>query len=86
MSEIIEMGTISSRGQICIPNEIRENMGLKDGSKILFVLSNDSLLIKKVNTQTFTEITKPLKEAAKKSGLKESEVNSIIHKMRKEKR
>lgn len=86
MSEIIEMGTISSRGQICIPNEIRENMGLKDGSKILFVLSNDSLLIKKVNTQTFAEITKPLKEAAKKNGLKESEINNIIHKMRKEKR
>lgn len=39
-----------------------------------------------VNTASFIEITKPLKEVAKKSGLKESEVNNIIHKIRKEKK
>lgn len=86
MPELIEMGTMSSRGQIVIPNDIREEMGLKEGSKVLFVMSDDSLLIKRVNLQTFAEITKPLKEAAKKSGLKESDVNDIIHKMRNEKR
>ena len=32
MTEKIEMGTISSRGQICIPNNIREDMGLKEGN------------------------------------------------------
>jgi len=31
------------------------------------------------------EITRPLKEAAKNTGFKESEVDSIIHKIRKEK-
>ena len=85
MEEIIEMGTVSSRGQICIPNDIRENMGLKEGSKILFVLSDDSLIIKKVSMQSFAEITKPLREAAKKSGFKESSVDKIIHNFRKEK-
>lgn len=86
MSEIIEMGTMSSRGQIVIPTDIREGMGLKEGSKVLFVMSDDSLLIKRVNMQTFAEITKPLKEAANKSGLKESDVDDIIHRMRKEKK
>lgn len=86
MSEIIEMGTISSRGQICIPSEIREEMDLKEGTKVVFVLQDDSLLIKKVSMQTFAEITKPLKEEAKKSGLKESEVNAIVHRFRKGKR
>ncbi len=86
MPELIEMGTMSSRGQIVIPNDIREEMGLKEGSKVLFVMSDDSLLIKRVTMQTFAEITKPLKEAAKKSGLKESDVNDMIHKMRTERR
>ncbi len=86
MTEIIEMGTISSRGQICIPNDIREGMGLKEGSKVLFVMHDDSLLVKKVTTQSFAEITKPLKEAAKKAGLKESDVGNIIHNVRQSKR
>jgi len=85
MTEIIEMGTVSSRGQICIPNGIRREMGLKEGSKILFVLEN-SLLVKRVSTETFAQITKPLKKEAEKSNIKESDVNRIIHNSRKLKR
>ncbi|MBI2630225.1 AbrB/MazE/SpoVT family DNA-binding domain-containing protein [Candidatus Pacearchaeota archaeon] len=80
------MATVSSRGQVCIPNDIREEMGLKDGSKVLFVLSNDSLIVKKVNMQTFEEATKPLKDAARKSGLKEEDVAGIIHRFRVDKK
>jgi len=83
MNEIIEMGTVSSRGQICIPNDIRDEMGLKEGNKILFVLQDGSLLVKKVNMQTFAEITKPLKEEAKKAGMKESDVERIVSNFRK---
>ncbi|MFH0752718.1 MAG: AbrB/MazE/SpoVT family DNA-binding domain-containing protein [archaeon] len=83
MEGIIEMGTVSSRGQICIPSGIRESMGLEEGNKVLFVLQDDALIVKKVNTQTFAEITKPLKEKAKKAGLKESEANKIVQRFRK---
>lgn len=86
MTEKIEMATVSSRGQICIPTDIREDMGLKEGSKILFVLSGDSLIVKKVNMQSFAEITRPLREAAKKAGLKESDMVGIVHRMRSEKK
>jgi len=86
MTEIIEMGTISSRGQICIPNNIREEMRLKEGNKVLFLLENDSLLIKKVSMETFAQITKPLKEEASKSGIKESDVDAIVHRFRKSKK
>lgn len=85
MSEIIEMGTVSSRGQICIPSDIREEMGLKEGTKVLFVLQEDALIVKKVNLQTFAEITKPLKEEARKAGLKESSADSIVQNFRKSK-
>jgi AbrB family looped-hinge helix DNA binding protein len=86
MSGIIEMGTVSSRGQICIPNDIREEMGLKEGSRVLFVLQDNSLIVKKVNMQTFAEITKPLKEEAKKAGMKESEAEGIVSRFRKSRR
>jgi AbrB family looped-hinge helix DNA binding protein len=82
MTEKIEMVTVSSRGQVCIPNDIRAEMGLKEGSKVLFVLADGSLIMKKVNMQTFEEITRPLREAAKKAGLKESDVPELIHRMR----
>lgn len=86
MSEIIEMGTVSSRGQICIPNDIREEMNLKEGNKILFVLQDGSLLVKKVTMQTFAEITKPLKEAAAKLNFKESDAEGIVDRFRKSKK
>ena len=85
MTEKIEIGTVSSRGQICIPNNMRKELGLIEGSKILFVLTDGSLLVKKVNMQSFREITKPLKEAAKKAGMNESEVPGIIHRFRNQK-
>jgi AbrB family looped-hinge helix DNA binding protein len=85
MSEIIEMGTVSSRGQIAIPTEIRKEMDLKEGQKVIFFLEESNiLLVKKVNTQTFSELTKPLREAAKKSGMKEDAVN-LVHRFRKSK-
>ena len=82
MVERVEMGTVSARGQICIPNSIREEMDLKEGNKVLFFLTDDSLLMKKVNTKSFEEITRPLREAAKKSGMKEKDVTDMIHRFR----
>lgn len=83
-TEIIEMGKISSRGQVCIPNSIREHMGLEDGTKVVFLLKDSCLTIKPANTETFAEITKPLREAKKK--IREEDVTDLIHKLRKEKK
>ena len=87
MARIVELGTISSRGQIAIPSKIRGELELSEGEKVLFVLDGDTLIIKKVMTdKTWRELTLPLREAAKKSGLKESDVMNIVHRFRKKKR
>lgn len=86
MTEIIEMGKISSRGQIAIPSDIRREMDLKEGEKVLFLFEEDTLLIKKVSMNTFEEITRPLREAAKKAGIKESDVPEIVHRFRAKKK
>jgi len=81
MSEIVEMGTVSSKGQICIPSDIRAEMGLSEGNKVLFLLQDGSLLVKKVDTEAFAQITKPLREAKKR--IKEDDVVDLVHRMRK---
>jgi len=81
MSTSIDMGTVSSRGQIAIPSSMRSQLGLEDGSKVLFLLENETLLMRKVNSETFTELTKPLRKAKKK--IKEADVNKLIHRMRR---
>ncbi|MFH1071859.1 MAG: AbrB/MazE/SpoVT family DNA-binding domain-containing protein [Nanoarchaeota archaeon] len=81
MTTMIEMGKISSRGQIAIPTDIRAHLGLGDGSKVLFFVEGDTIMMKKVTVESFSELTRPLRNAEKK--MKESDVNSFIHKMRK---
>ncbi len=86
MSEAVDIGSVSSRGQVAIPLDIRNALGLDTGSKVLFVVEDDTLIVKKVTVSSFANITHPLKEAAKKSGFKESDVTNIVHKFRKERR
>ena len=81
MNELVEMGKVSSRGQIAIPIEIRNEMGLEEGSKVLFLLEDDVLLIKKVTSQTWDQVTAPLR--AQKKKIREENVSELIHRMRK---
>lgn len=78
------MGKISSRGQVAIPSDIRQQLNLQEGSKVLFFAEDDTLIIKKVTTKTFAEITNPLKEAVRKSSLREEDVPGIVHRARRQ--
>ncbi|MBU0979412.1 MAG: AbrB/MazE/SpoVT family DNA-binding domain-containing protein [Nanoarchaeota archaeon] len=81
MTEMIEMGKISSRGQVAIPSGIRAHLGLDEGSKVLFFVEDDMVLMKKVTSASLSELTRPLREASK--NIQESQVNRLVHKMRK---
>jgi AbrB family looped-hinge helix DNA binding protein len=83
MPESIEIGTVSSRGQIAIPSEMRQLMGLKEGEKVLFLLDKGTLLVKKVQDMSWETITKPLREAKKK--LPESKVPGLVERLRRRK-
>ena len=80
MEEIIEMGKVSSRGQIAIPSDIRSRLGLEEGTKVLFLLEDNALLMKKVTPSSFAELTRPLRKAKKK--VSEGQVNELIHRKR----
>ena len=86
MEELIEIGKVSARGQIAIPIDIRRSMNLHDGEKVLFFLENETLLVKKLSSKTFAEISKPLRDVAEKAGMKESDVPAMIQRFRAQKR
>lgn len=84
--EKVEITSMSSRGQVVIPQDIRKQLKLEAGEKFLVLGIDDSVLLKKIRKQSFEEITRPFKKIAKKAGLKEKDVPDIIHRFRKLKR
>ena len=85
----VEITKMSSRGQIVIPQEIRQEMHLKEGSAFAVIASNDLLLLKKISTPTKEEILLKLErltvegnKKAKQIGIKERDVPKLIHKGR----
>ncbi len=82
MNELMEMGTISTRGQIAIPVNIRKEMGLHEGNKVLFLLEDDTLIVKKITRNSFGEVTATLKEAAHQAGMQEKDVPDMIARFR----
>ncbi len=61
---MIELINVSSRGQIVIPQKVREQLGIETGSKLLLVAKNGEILLKKEE-----EVTKHIDESARKENL-----------------
>ena len=88
----METVKMSSKGQIVIPQNIREEIGAIEGS--IFVVANDkdSVILKKIETPSKEELIKSIKnialrgeERAQKIGIKEKDIQEIIHNARKRK-
>lgn len=63
------MGTskVTSKGQLTIPQEIREKRGMKTGTSVLVMDTEEGVLIKK--TTDFKELFAPFRAIAKKEKL-----------------
>lgn len=90
---MVEMIKMSSRGQIVIPQHIRENLGAGEGSVFAVLESNDSVILKKIQPPSKEEILRNLQaiagrgsKRAEKLGIKEKDVPELIHKLRASKR
>ena len=81
----VETTKMSSKGQIVIPEEIRNRLGLKAGSKFLVVGSDDVVILKTIKSPTMEEfddlITKARDQAAQ-SDMKESDISDAVAKVR----
>ena len=76
---------MSSKGQIVIPEEIRNKLGLESGSKFLVIGEKDVVILKTISPPSISEFDDLIKRArkqAKVAGLKKSDISSAISKVR----
>ena len=85
MSEI-EMVTVSSRGQVSIPAEVRRELGLEKGSKLLVVAEGENILLKKIDgsmlDKPLEEILQPMWDQAEDAGLSQEDAEELVHESR----
>jgi AbrB family looped-hinge helix DNA binding protein len=77
---------LSSKGQVVIPEEIRDRLGLKPGAQFVVVGDRDVVILKVIQTPDmaeFDELVGRARKAARKAGLKRSDVREAIQSARK---
>ena len=83
----MELAKVTSKGQITIPIEIRELLGLKEGSKVIFYQKGKDVVIKNSAMVALEEIQNAFKGEAERLGLEnEEDVVQLIKSYRKEKK
>ena len=83
---------MSSRGQIVIPQSLRERLKIHEGEKFIVLGEDSTIVLKKVEMPSKEKLITELREIAKEGerrakelGIKESDVPGLVHKIRKEK-
>lgn len=89
---MVETVKMSSKGQIVIPQKIREEVNADEGSVFIVLGSGDSIVLKKIEMPSKEQLIRSLQKiaaaGAKKAerlGIKESDVDDIVHAYRKSK-
>jgi AbrB family looped-hinge helix DNA binding protein len=78
--------TLSSKGQVVIPEKIREQLGLAPGTKFVVIAEGDVVMFKVLDPPPMREFLALLKrgrEVAKKTGLRRSDITKAIAKVRR---
>ena len=89
-AETIKM---SSRGQIVIPQDIREELKASEGTIFSVVSSKDAIILKKILVPSKEDLIKEFgaialdgRKRAEKLGIRESDVPELVQRVRKSKR
>ena len=85
----VEVTKMSSKGQIVIPQDIRNELKMKEGTLFTIFGDKNTLILKKMETVSKEKMLKDLEKLAKtgqkraeKMGIKESDIPKLIHKIR----
>lgn len=83
---MIEVVTMSSKGQLVIPREIREEMGLERQDKFVIVHDSNSILLKRISKEeankAMLSLMDKISDQFRKAGIKRSDLASEIKKAR----
>jgi AbrB family looped-hinge helix DNA binding protein len=76
---------MSSRGQVVIPEEIRDRLGLSAGSQFVVIGERDVVILKTLSTPSMKEFDALVSRArsqARKAGMKRSDVAKATKRVR----
>jgi len=76
---------MSSKGQIVIPENIRKQLNLKEGTQFVVIGENDVVVLKTIEAPImgdFDNLIQQAREQAKSAGLKQSDITAAIKKAR----
>jgi len=80
---------MSSKGQVVIPENIRKQLNLKVGSQFVVVGEKDVVILKNISSPSLDEFGDLIAEARKKgkqAGIKKTDINNAILKVRGKKK
>ena len=76
---------LSSKGQVVIPENIRKKLGLEAGVQFVVLGDKDVVILKKISPPSideFDNLIRKARKAAKEVGLKKSDIEAAIKKVR----
>lgn len=85
----IDITTLSSKGQVVIPQRLRKQLGMIAGVKIVIFTDGSNVLLKPLQSPSLNNFEKLIKKSrafAKRSGLKQKNLAKIIRQSRHEAR
>ncbi len=79
---------MSSKGQVVIPEEVRDRLGLKAGTKFVVVGNRDAVILKVISAPSadeFNDLIGQARRQARRAGLRKSDVKSAVGRVRRRK-
>ncbi len=76
---------MSSKGQVVIPEAIRNKLGLTPGTQFVVVGEGDAIILKVLATPSmadFDELIEKARGQAKKAGMKPSDIKKVVQAVR----
>ena len=77
---------MSSKGQVVIPEAIRERLNLKPGSQFVVLASEDAVILKTIEAPTvaqYDDLLRAARRAAREAGMKRSDIATAIKSVRR---
>lgn len=84
--ESVQITSMSTRGQIVIPQNLRDKMNLIEGEKFIVIGENDTIILKKIampSFERFDSLLKKTREHAKNNKISTQTVKNAIKNTRK---
>ena len=82
---MFDVSRVTSKGQVTIPVEMRRQLGIKEGDRVVFFNEGNRIIIVNASMDAFTELQRAFTGEAERLGIKsEDDVVSMVKEIRRD--